>query len=76
MWPYSFFQTILNLKPKVFFLADGLKSETKAALAGKGKKGKRKNEAAVKTADEALAVSVTMNFKRYVYDPLKQMKQS
>lgn len=61
----------------IFYISDGLKTETKASLAGKGKKGRKKemNEPAPNTTDSE-AIVVTMHFKRYVYDPSKKMKQT
>ncbi|XP_076810100.1 selenocysteine-specific elongation factor-like isoform X1 [Clavelina lepadiformis] len=58
-------------------IPDGLKSDTKSALPGKGKRGRKKldgNELASKA--DAHPITVTMQFKRYVYDPSKKMKQS
>ena len=55
---------------------DGLKPETKASLAGRGKKKKKNEIEEKKSNDDAAIINVTMNFKRYVYDPTKKMKQT
>nr|CAB3241117.1 selenocysteine-specific elongation factor [Phallusia mammillata] len=56
----------------------GLSEETKAALAGKGKKSRKKTagEPQAIINSEGKVVHVTMNFKHYVYDPSKKMTQS
>ncbi len=66
-------------KFKVFF-TDGLKDETLQLLQGSGGKKKDKKAKEAKEAEEGGAedtkIEIFLNFKRYVFDPEKQMIQS
>ena len=70
-------------KFKVYF-SDGLRDETLQLLQGSGgkKKDKKAKEASKEQADEGATggedakIEIFLNFKRYVFDPEKQMVQS
>mmetsp|Transcript_19889 Transcript_19889/g.59445 ORF Transcript_19889/g.59445 Transcript_19889/m.59445 type:complete len:323 (+) Transcript_19889:26-994(+) len=64
------------------YIADGLGDEARAALKGKGKKGKGKAAAAVDGGDDDVDapssenVSIILEFKRYIFDPDKALRQA
>eukprot|EP00038_Savillea_parva_P011529 m.198162 g.198162 ORF g.198162 m.198162 type:complete len:575 (+) comp20371_c0_seq1:135-1859(+) len=63
-------------------IPDGLGAEAKAALKGRGKKGKGKGGGDAdggeedSMADGAATVSIILEFKRYVFDPEKALRQA
>ena len=58
-----------------FSFADGLSETTSQALAGKSKKNKGKTETPVAEVTPTDVIKLTLEFKRFMYDPKKQMMQ-
>ena len=57
-----------------FSFADGLSETTSQSLAGKSKKNKGKTEAPADVTPTDV-IKLTLEFKRFMYDPKKQMMQ-